>query len=220
MDVRNIYQTPDEPSGGVKFDTFLVRVPRVSAITRAVEGAIVFLSYLSTWTDDGSMSRFAVSQLIKEMLNGARKVDFLLGSIVPIWTSEVDENLIIADGRTVDRDDYPELWEIAPVGMRTATTLTVPDLRDRFILGAGTIAGQGVTGGAQNHTLTIDQMPPHTHGYTSPTFGIDIITAGAPDPTGVGNPPTALTTTPTGGGLPHNNMPPYYSMTYAIVGRL
>jgi microcystin-dependent protein len=41
-----------------------------------------------------------------------------------------------------------------------------PDLRDRFIVGAGTSYAVGATGGSANHTLTTAEMPTHTHTAT------------------------------------------------------
>lgn len=38
-----------------------------------------------------------------------------------------------------------------------------PDLRDRFVMGTGVEDGLDTTGGANNFTLTIAQLPPHTH---------------------------------------------------------
>ena len=38
-----------------------------------------------------------------------------------------------------------------------------PDLRDRFVLGAGNSFAQGATGGEQTHVLTVAEMPSHTH---------------------------------------------------------
>ena len=42
-----------------------------------------------------------------------------------------------------------------------------PDLRDRFIVGAGSTYGVGNTGGANSVTLTEAQLPSHTHTVTS-----------------------------------------------------
>ena len=39
-----------------------------------------------------------------------------------------------------------------------------PDLRNRFIVGAGTSYDVGDTGGSENVKLTAEQMPSHTHG--------------------------------------------------------
>ena len=84
-------------------------------------------------------------------------------------------------------------------------------IQDVFLLCAGTTYAAGSTGGAANVTLTVDEMPSHTHG--------EIVTASSP--TGgwysrvvadVGqNEPTVeiRQTAQTGGGQAHNNMPPY-----------
>jgi len=42
-----------------------------------------------------------------------------------------------------------------------------PDLRDRFVIGAGSSYSVGATGGSANHTLTTAEMPTHTHNATS-----------------------------------------------------
>lgn len=220
MGYYDVYRTPDTPSGDVVYDHYIVRVPRISEITRAIEGALVFLSYLTTWTQFGDMPAREVSWLIKEMINGARKVEFLIGMPIPVWTTPLADNLILADGRTVQRDDYPELWEVTPASMRTATTITVPDLRERFLIASGAGLVENTVGGSSTHTLSVNEMPSHTHTETYPSFNIDLEAPGVPDVLGAGNPPLPQPTGSAGGNQPHNNMPPYYVMTYAIIGRL
>jgi hypothetical protein len=46
-----------------------------------------------------------------------------------------------------------------------------PDLRDRFIVGAGSGYAPGNVGGTNSHTLAIDNLPPHTHTGTTSTNG-------------------------------------------------
>ena len=41
-----------------------------------------------------------------------------------------------------------------------------PDLRNRFIVGAGDKYGVGDTGGSENVTLITNQIPAHSHGHT------------------------------------------------------
>ena len=45
-----------------------------------------------------------------------------------------------------------------------------PDLRDKFIVGAGTSYAVGATGGATTATLTINNLPAHTHGTSALTI--------------------------------------------------
>ena len=45
-------------------------------------------------------------------------------------------------------------------------TQNTPDLRDRFIVGAGSTYGVGTTGGEATHKLTTNEMPSHNHGFT------------------------------------------------------
>lgn len=86
-----------------------------------------------------------------------------------------------------------------------------PDLRDRFVLGAGTDYAVGATGGEKAHTLTISEMPQHSHTYSAP--------AGTSSLMGSGRTPFSVYTGSTGsagGSEAHNNMPPYYALCYIM----
>ena len=89
---------------------------------------------------------------------------------------------------------------------------TWEQLKDRFLLGAGDTYTAGNTGGEATHTLTVNEIPSHTHTANTYTGG----TVTQPDyvdgvainwvsayRTSIG------TINNTGGGLAHNNMPPY-----------
>ena len=90
-------------------------------------------------------------------------------------------------------------------------TNSTPDLRDRFIVSSGSVYSIGDTGGVNSVTLTVDQIPAHTH--TAP-------------PTGTGTPPggvgrssgneSATNTGSTGGGQSHENRPPYYALAFIM----
>jgi len=84
---------------------------------------------------------------------------------------------------------------------------TWSQLKDRFLLGAGNTYTNGNTGGAATVTLTVNQMPKHSHTVyrsteTGSFFGL----------TGVSPSQTtqyAVNTTEAGNNEAHNNMPPY-----------
>lgn len=93
-----------------------------------------------------------------------------------------------------------------------------PNLVDRFIVGAGNSYAVGATGGEATHTLTVNEMPSHTHNYT------DVCVS--PDKGGTGYPgarkdcweswPYTQTSNATGGGQAHENRPPYYALCYIM----
>ncbi|WP_367867906.1 hypothetical protein [Pedobacter sp. WC2423] len=87
------------------------------------------------------------------------------------------------------------------------------ELRDRFVLGAGLTYALGDQGGENKHTLTIEEMPSHTHPTsTNPT------SAGVhwPFKQGEGYATSNEESGAVGGGQAHNNMPLYYSLFYII----
>jgi microcystin-dependent protein len=84
---------------------------------------------------------------------------FPTGTIV-MWSgspSQVPEGWALCDGGTyTDRNGNP---------------ITTPDLRNRFIVGAGGEYGVGSTGGNDFISLTTAQLPPHSHSITIDSAG-------------------------------------------------
>lgn len=123
-------------------------------------------------------------------------------------------------------------------------TSGTPDLRNRFIVGAGSEYKVGNTGGSKDVTLTVEQMPSHEHGsdlYTSSAGShshsvrnynvggngkyIDsfIVTENdgsfteiATNSAGSHSHSINGSLSPAGGSQPHENRPPYYALCYII----
>lgn len=139
-----------------------------------------------------------------------------VGSIIPYGNSVVPETYLLCNGQAVSRTDYPELFAIIGTTFGSgdgSTTFNVPDYRDKFVLGAGGDVALAETGGEREVTLTVDEIPPHTHpmkfssnaGTQSTINRISSLGVWQSDKSGS-----------TGGGQPHNNMPPYVGTYYII----
>lgn len=89
-----------------------------------------------------------------------------------------------------------------------------PDLRDKFVLGAGTTHAVGDTGGSEEVTLTLNQMPKHLH--SAYRMSSDDSGKYAAIKTTTTNTTMWFHTDENGGDQPHPNMPPYYALCYII----
>lgn len=96
---------------------------------------------------------------------------------------------------------------------RTLFGGTWTQLKDRFLLGAGSTYTNGSTGGEASHTLTVNEMPSHSHaqyvtvgsgGSLSANCDYDSYVSGKARKSSQN-----VSTDPAGGGNSHNNMPPY-----------
>lgn len=90
-------------------------------------------------------------------------------------------------------------------------------LKDRFLLGAGSTYTNGATGGEATHKLTVSEMPSHMHdwnGYTGMSSAVDNATYKLPiNGTSSWKAQSFYSSDKgpqsTGGDAAHNNMPPY-----------
>lgn len=107
-----------------------------------------------------------------------------------------------------------------------------PDLRDKFVLGSGAKYSVGDTGGAEEVTLTVAQMPSHNHkesliledsgtssypywAYgTSGNLGGQVLPPGTSKRTDTGSGYNYSGST--GGGESVSIMPPYYTLAYIM----
>ena len=99
-------------------------------------------------------------------------------------------------------------------------TNSTPDLRDRFIIGAGSTHSPGATGGSTStgsHTLTVAQLASHNHTHTR--VGSQSQNADLDNDVGGTVAFTTSTTSSTGSSSAHTHggvLPPYYALAYIM----
>lgn len=91
-----------------------------------------------------------------------------------------------------------------------------PDLQGLFVMGASSTYGQGTTGGLERVTLTLDQIPSHSHTYVYPNGKGEGSILARNDNGHIWRYDTTKTTTSAGGGQAHENRPPYYALYYIM----
>ena len=132
---------------------------------------------------------------------------------IPLGSTAPDTNWCLCDGTTTNGK-------------------TVPDLRGRMILGASSTYTAGTKGGSETHThsisgtvgattLTVSQMPSHTHTFSKGTYGNIAEARGSAND-------GKQTTDATGGSSSHthslseskstsaSSFPPYYALAYIM----
>lgn len=192
-----------ETLGGVSSDDF-------SALQEKVAGLIEAIGNIDPWTIFPPRLPVAIDGVTFGGSDGRR-------AIMPGET-EAREDWILCDGGSDGKGG------------------TVPDLRGRMILGASDEHTAGSTGGSETHshsmsgtvgetTLSVEQMPSHTHGYRKVTRwnGWN----GTNDGNDCKPPSDGQPTDATGGSQAHTHalsgeagkadtLPPYYALSFVM----
>lgn len=87
---------------------------------------------------------------------------------------------------------------------------TWEQIKDRFLLAAGSTYAAGSTGGEATHTLTVSEMPSHNHSVYG---GLEVTSVNTNSLAMSGEKVTSYRLTGAeGGSEAHNNMPPYLAV--------
>lgn len=143
-----------------------------------------------------SFTPFAADEVFSRQAMNARMTELDAGGvprgIIAMWSGAADA--------------VPAGWALCNGSNGT------PDLRGRFVLGAGGTYAVGAKGGEETHTLTAAEMPKHSHdiGYYDGSSSNTLLCADS------GAQGRRTSVGATGSSQPHNNMPPYYALYYIM----
>lgn len=172
---------------------------------------------------------------------------FTSGMVITFAGMTLPAGWVLCDGSAISRNVYANLFSAIGTtwgGGDGTNTFNVPNLVDKFILGAGISPALGTNGGTAEVTLGISNLASHSHGVTDPghVHGItdpghhhtsetaaSNVTAGASAggvtagntgnaTTGItiNSATTGITTQDTGSAAPFSILPPYAAIYYII----
>lgn len=153
-----------------------------------------------------------------------------IGTILPYTgsDSELPTGYMLCDGSELSRTDYSDLFAVIGTSFgdgNGSSTFNLPNLKGKVLTGLDSndtdFASMGTTGGEKTHTLTISEMPSHSHNAVWQRnsgdvglgeYGGNVAVQGTPASPGM----TQGVTTTTGGGQSHNILQPYVVVNYII----
>jgi len=212
------YLTPDE----IPTDTIcrVLKIPNDRAIIAAVTGALNELIYSWNWEQGGTVTPQEASQALVNMFDqfcfneGSCR---MIGEIVLFaGDTSPSEGWLLCDGASLERTTYADLFAVIGTlyGAADGSHFNIPNLSGRASIGTGPGWALSETGGEQEHTLTIDEIPSHDHSIDGTLPGLAL--APGEEPVLVPSPFPSVTGL-TGNDNPHNNMQPYIVLNYFIV---
>lgn len=189
-----------------------------------VNGLLALLCNPDNWVDGGTATIEETVQVYSEIFESGFDeceggMSIPIGGIIPFAGETIPDGFVECDGSIVGSWEYPELFAVIdPIFKFEVSSIwyiQLPDLGGRMSVGQGAHGSFpiGQTGGAEAHTLTLAEIPAHTHEYLTgyPAYNHERAARGA-DHGAQAN----LATLPAGGGAAHNNMPPYLALRQII----
>lgn len=165
----------------------------------AVMDALTLMCDAENWNPLGDLSAEDCASLAIQMVEEFDPMVSTVGVIYPFGGDTAPDGALMCDGSSYLRADYPALFDVigTAFGSADGTHFNVPDLRARVPVGAGTQDGYddhnvGDEFGQQDVTLTVYEMPSHSHADVGHVHGdipalpnVTTIGPGAPQPTAV-----------------------------------
>lgn len=184
----------------------------------------VFFNLMQEWGTDSQWrqndpTHASVDDVIAEIITMTDRAVMagctMLGEIKELAIATIPDWLLLCDGATYDRVDYPDLYTILDAAfIIDADTFRVPDRVRR--LGMGGVA-MGTQEGSETHTNTIGELVPHTHVVIDP--GAILILPGTGPEFALTDPGLPTDTGSTGDGDPYSILNPVEGSAFYIVAK-
>ena len=168
-------------------------------------GAVAFSNSYEDLNDKPTYATIATTGSYNDLINKPT---------IPTKTSDLTNDSSFLTPTTLVNYIYPigsYYWSSNSTNPGTIFGGTWEQIKDKFVLAVGdTYTAVDITGGEATHTLTVQEMPGHTHasgdsGHAAYGGASGDIQSGSGWKTAL----SQIQTSSRGGDKPHNNMPPY-----------
>jgi microcystin-dependent protein len=234
---------------------YVMRFDNQDWFREALLAAIASLARPSNWQQEGDVSP------AKAATFGAYALQYfdlgvdMIGMIMPFsgHASDIPDGALLCNGAELDTEIYPRLATVLGWSGDPDERIGLPDLRASFLVGVNSATEGGLKpvvqgyavgahGSSEFRTLSVGQLPAHshadaghthvdtghTHGYVPALPSVQEVTVGVPAPAAI---PGASATAPgfaniasgsaniqdTGGGEQIDIRPPFYALCYAVI---
>ena len=222
------YLTPNSAPSDNKCRT--ISIPDDPQWLAIVNGALLELTRASNFEEFGSLTPQETADFFFDMFNSYLESECAvlpIGMIATFAQSDagLPDGWLYCMGGEYSRADYAGLFDVIGTTYGDGdgtTTFNLPDLRARFVEGLSAVnpAFMGATGGAQNHTLTVAELPAHHHTQRMRNGNSMLLAGGSTNRVSVTstsefNLATAIDTADAGSGNNFSIMPPFMMLAYA-----
>lgn len=150
------------------------------------------------------------------------------GCIIQYAGTTAPSGWLLCNGSAISRTTYSDLYDVIGIIYGSgdgSTTFNLPNLQRKFPIGSSSLYAVGTTGGAETKTLTVDEIPSHSHNvvYNS---GLLVQKTGGGTPGSIDSTSNeidnintisnSISIENTGGGQEFSIMPPYLTLNYII----
>lgn len=174
------------------------------------------------WSDFKTVT--TTQELAQKSTAQGAKIDELVPTapgIVQMWAgavARIPDNYRLCDGSALQVAEFPALYAALGNlhGGTPGSTFCLPNLKGQFVVGYNADEADynaiAKRGGERMHILTTEEIPAHTHSLFLQNSGTRFTGGGSANQLNVGTGNTGST----GGGMAHENRPPYYVLAYII----